>query len=198
MEINELAKEEKSGKAEKPKKIFDRIKESGKEFVDGVKEELEAGTAKSKERTREIGVKKSDELRTTIKKRVTDTSTPEEIYFSTWGWFWAMIFTIFICLTIFLFGIASIRFFFVGLLALIAMPFIVMWCLVHMIPTIKILGFTIFDRQRLSLRRQLTVGKEIARVFSREFLQESPVFAFLIFSFVVIIALAILIAFMPA
>ncbi|MFX0172762.1 MAG: hypothetical protein ACFE9L_12665 [Candidatus Hodarchaeota archaeon] len=192
-----MAKEEESGKAAKSRKIFDRIKESGKEFVDGVKEELEAGTAKSKERTRGFATRKSDELRTTIKERVTETSTPEDIYFSTWAWFWTMIFAVFICLTIFLFGLTSTNFLLVGLLALIAIPFIVIWCLIHMVPTIKIFGFTIFDRRRLSLRRQLSVGKEIARLFSREFLQESPLFAFLILLFCIMFVFAILLAILP-
>ncbi len=183
-----------SKKEKTPKKIIDKIKESGKDFVEGVKEEIDVGKTSPSERARDLAARKKTELKSTITSRVSETSTPEDIYFSTWAWFWAMIFVVFICLSIFIFSLVNFRFIFVGLLALIAMPFLVIWCLIHMVPTIKIFGFTIFDRRRLSLRRQLTVGKEIARIFSREFLQESPIIAFLVFSFLIIFVFAVIIA----
>ncbi|MFX0204969.1 MAG: hypothetical protein ACFFDT_03220 [Candidatus Hodarchaeota archaeon] len=187
-------------KDEEPKrsrKIFDKIKDSGKDFVDGVKEEIQTAQVTTKEKTKEYTTKRREEIKTTVERRVADTSTAEDIYFSTWAWFWAMIFSVFICLAIFMVGIANPRFILVGALALIALPFIVIWCLIHMVPTIKIFGFTIFDRRRLSLRRQLSLGKEIARLFSREFLQESPIIAFFIFAFFVIFLFALFLAFLP-
>ncbi|MFW9905284.1 MAG: hypothetical protein ACFFFH_13170 [Candidatus Thorarchaeota archaeon] len=188
-----MAKDE---KPKKSKKLFDKIKGSGKDFVDGVKEEIQTAQITTKEKTREYTTKKREEIKTTVERRVADTSTAEDVYFSTWAWFWAMIFSAFACLAIFMVGIANPKFFLVGLLALIALPFIVIWCLIHMVPTIKIFGFTIFDRRRLSLRRQLSLGKEIARLFSREFLQESPIIAFFIFAFFVIFLFALLFAFL--
>lgn len=190
-----MTEDEKSGKT---RGLFDKIKESGKDFVDGVKEEIDAAQTTTKEKTRDFTTKKSEEIKTTVQRRAADTSSAEEIYFSTWAWFWAMLFSVFICFSIFLFSIVNSRFFLLGLLALIALPFTVIWCLIHMIPTVKIFGFTIFDRRKLSLRRQLSLGKEIARLFSREFLQESPLIAFFIFAFFVIFLFSLLFAFIPA
>ncbi|MFX1284018.1 MAG: hypothetical protein ACFFB5_10205 [Promethearchaeota archaeon] len=181
----------------KSRKLFDKIKDSGKDFVEGMKEEIQTAQTTTKEKTKTYTTKKSEEIRTSVKRRAAETSTAEELYFSTWAWFWAMIFSGFVCLSIFLFSVVNARFFLVGLLALIALPFVVAWCLIHMIPTVKIFGFTIFDRRKLSLRRQLSLGKEIARLFSREFLQESPIIAFFIFAFFVIFIFALLFAFIP-
>jgi hypothetical protein len=187
-----MAKEEgKSGK------IFKKIKETSKEFIDGVKEEIGETTASTREKSKEYRSVKTQEIKTSILSRASDTSSPEELYYSTWGWFWAMIFIVFICLFIFMVSLTNSKLLLVGLLSLFAMPFLVVWCLIHMIPTITIFGFTIFDRHKLSLRRQLTIGKEIARLFSREFLEESPMFAFLFFAFILIFILSIVMAIMP-
>jgi hypothetical protein len=188
-----------SKKDSKAKKGFvDRIKDSSKDFVEGVKAEFnEAGSQSSKEeRTSYIG-RKRGEFQQAVNRRVSDTSSPDEVYYSSTAWFWAMFFVIIICISLFFSGIMYPRFFLMGLLALLAMPFLVLWCLIHMIPTIRIFGFTIFDRSHLSLRRQLTVGKEIARFFTREFLEESPIFAFFLFLFILIFILSVLFAFVP-
>ncbi|WP_455139859.1 hypothetical protein [Candidatus Hodarchaeum mangrovi] len=176
----------------KTRSIFDKIKESGKEFVDGVKEEIDMGTISTKEKAREYTARKSSDFRETVRQRSRDTSSPEELYFSAWNWFCLMIFGVFFSLIIFIFSLGNPKFLLVGLLALIAIPFIVIWCLTHMVPTIKIFGFTVFDRDQLSVRRQLSIGKEIARFFSREFLQESPMIAFFIFLFILIFILALM------
>jgi len=188
-----MAKDE---KPKKSRKLFNKIKDSGKDFVDGVREEIQTAQVTTKEKTKEYTTKKREGIKTAVERRVAETSTAEDIYFSTWAWFWAMIFSVFVCLTIFMVGITNPRFILVGALAMIALPFIVIWCLIHMVPTIRIFGFTIFDRRRLSLRRQLSLGKEIARLFSREFLQESPIIAFFIFAFFVIFLFALLFAFL--
>jgi hypothetical protein len=188
-----------SNKDPKRKKSFaDRIKDSGKEFLDGVKEEVQEGRkTSSSESTTSYIQQKKQAFQQTVQDRVADTSTPEEMYYSTTTWFWTMIFVIIICISFFFYGLVSPKFLLVGLLALIAMPFLVVWCLIHMVPTIKIFGFTIFDRKQLSLRRQLSVGKEIARFFTREFIQESPEFAFFLFLFSIIFLMALLFAFLP-
>lgn len=178
------------------KKLFDKIKTTGKDFVDGMKEELDQGLITTREKAKDYTTSKTADWRTTVQERARDTSSPENIYYSTWAWFWAMIFGIFGCLILFTMGISNPKFFLVGLLALLAVPFVIIWCLIHMIPTIKIFGFTVFDRRSLSLQRQLSLGKEIARLFSREFLHESPTFAFLLFAFLTIFILSLLMAFM--
>ncbi|MHA2238568.1 MAG: hypothetical protein ACXAB2_09400 [Candidatus Hodarchaeales archaeon] len=180
--------------------IVDKIKESGKDFMDGIKEELNDSPSSSetkKKRRTSYFKQKSESIRQSISTRMSETSTPEEVYYSTTAWFWAMFFVIIICVTLFLYGIMNSRFLLVGLLALIAMPFLIVWCLIHMIPTVKVFGFTIFDRNQLSFRRQLTIGKEIARFFSREFLEESPMFAFLLFTFIFIFILTFVTTLMP-
>ena len=177
--------------------MFKKIKDTSKEFVDGVKEEVDGAIVSTREKGKEYSSVKTQKIKTNLKSRVSDTSSPEDLYYSTWGWFFAMIFGIFICLAIFMISITNPKFILLGILSLLAMPFLVVWCLIHMIPTIKIFGFTIFDRHKLSLRRQLSLGKEIARLFSREFLDESPLIAFLFFAFIVIFILSIAIAFIP-
>ncbi|MHA1975702.1 MAG: hypothetical protein ACW98F_11600 [Candidatus Hodarchaeales archaeon] len=189
-----------SKKDSKFKKSFvDRIKDSSKDFVDGVKSEFDEATQSplSKESTTSYVGKKREKFQQTVSKRMSDTSSPENVYYSTTAWFWAIFFVIIICLFLFFSGIMNPRFFLMGLLALLAMPFLVFWCLIHMIPTIRIFGFTVFDRSQLSLRRQLTVGKEIARFFTREFLEESPTFAFILFMFLLIFIISIFFAVVP-
>ena len=184
-------------KDSKAKKSFvDRMKDTGKDFVEGVKDEFKEGE-KSSETGPSYIERKKGAFKQAVNERVESTSRPEEVYYSTMAWFWAMMFTIFICIILFFYGIGTPKFLFVGLLALLAMPFLVVWCIIHMIPTIKFLGFTIFDRRQLSLRRQLSVGKEIARFFTREFIQESPEFAFILFMFVGLFLLSVLFAFVP-
>lgn len=184
-------------KDSKPKRSFvDRMKDTGKDFVAGVKDEFQEAEKSSESGPSYIERKKRS-FQKAVHERVESTSSAEEVYYSTMAWFWAMMFTILICIVIFIYGITEPKFFFVGLLALLAMPFLVIWCLIHMIPTIKILGFTIFDRKQLSLRRQLSIGKEIARFFTREFFQDSPEFAFLMFMFIALFLMAILFAFLP-
>ena len=183
-------------KDSKSKRSFvDRMKDTSKDFVEGVKDEFQEAR-KSSESGPSYVERKKGAFQQSVHDRVESTSRPEEVYYSTMAWFWAMMFTILICLTLFIYGITAPKLFFIGLLALIAMPFLVIWCIIHMIPTVKFFGFTIFDRRQLSLRRQLSVGKEIARFFTREFLQESPEFAFILFMFAALFLLSILFAFL--
>ncbi|MHA1974003.1 MAG: hypothetical protein ACTSW1_13475, partial [Candidatus Hodarchaeales archaeon] len=160
----------------RPKSFFDKVKDSSKDLLEGFKEEIVTDKEKKSEpiKTRVEGVKSS------VRKRLSETSSPEEMYYSSSNWFLTMVMGIFILLSIFLYGLINTKFLFVGFLSLILLPFFVIWCLIHMVPTIKIFGFTVFDRRQLSLRRQLSVGKEIARFFSREFFEDSPVMALLI------------------
>ncbi len=189
-----------SKKDPKGKKSFvDRIKDSSKDFVDGVREEVQDAKKdpSTRESTSSYIKRKKHVFQQTVQERVADTSTAEGVYYSTTAWFWTMFFIIIICVSFFFYGFVNTKFLLVGFMVIIAMPFLVLWCLIHMIPTIQFFGYTIFDRSQLSLRRQLSVGKEIARFFTREFLQESPVFAFFLFLFIIIFLLALLSAFLP-
>ena len=184
-------------KDSKLKKSFvDRMKDTGKDFVEGVKDEFQE-SGKSSESGPSYVERKKIAFQQAVHERVESTSSPEEVYYSTMAWFWAMMFTILVCITLFIYGITAPKFFFIGLLALLAMPFLAIWCIIHMIPTVKLFGFTIFDRRQLSLRRQLSVGKEIARFFTRDFLQESPEFAFILFMFVALFLISLFFAFQP-
>ncbi|MFW9779376.1 MAG: hypothetical protein ACFFE8_11030 [Candidatus Heimdallarchaeota archaeon] len=190
-----LSPNERGEKISKGEGLFDKIKKGGKEFVEGVKEEINTGTSTIEEKAQGFKSQQSTKVRSAIAERKTQTTTPEELYFSTWAWFWALIFATIGCLFLFFMGLTNSRFFYLGLLSLLAFPFITGWCLVHMIPTVKIFGYTIFDRRKLSLRRQLSVGKEIARLFSREFIGDEPLFAFFVFLFIFAFVLALAIAF---
>ncbi|MFW9853630.1 MAG: hypothetical protein ACFFFG_01120 [Candidatus Thorarchaeota archaeon] len=190
-----MSSNERNEKISKGEGLFDKIKKGGKEFVEGVKEEINTGMASVEEKTQEFKSEQSTKVRSAVARRKTQTTTPEELYFSTWAWFWALIFSIIGCFFLFLVGLTNSRFFYLGLLSLLAFPFIAGWCLIHMIPTVKIFGYTIFDRRKLSLRRQLSVGKEIARLFSREFINDEPLFAFLLFLFILAFGFALAIAF---
>ncbi|MHA1332226.1 MAG: hypothetical protein ACTSR2_14250 [Candidatus Hodarchaeales archaeon] len=172
----------------RPKSFFDKVKDSSKDLLEGFKEEI----ATDKEKRTEPTQSKIEGIKTSVRRRLSETSSPEEVYYSSSNWFLTMIVGIFIIISIFLYGLINTNFLLVGLLSLIMLPFFVIWCLIHMIPTIKIFGFTIFDRSQLSLRRQLSVGKEIARFFSRDFLEDSPIMALLISLFLLFFVFALI------
>lgn len=187
----------------KKKGIFGKISNASKDFVDGIVEGVEESDAyqstkqkvsdKKEEKKSQFKDYKNDVV-TKTKTRIEDTSLPEQVYYSSWAWFWAMILGIFLIFTLMIMTFVNPKFILFNILLLIAIPFWIIWCLIHMIPEIKIFGFTIFSRKQLSLRRQLSLGKEIARLFSRQFYQESPEIFFIFYAFIVFIVLAILMA----
>ena len=57
---------------------------------------------------------------------------------------------------------------------LVAFPFYIFWIIYNTIPEVKIGDRIIFLRRDISIRRQLSFGKAIARTFSREMIKNSP------------------------
>ena len=187
----------------KKRGIFDKISDAGKDFAEGIVEGIEGSeayksskesfSAKKDEKKQQFRTYKDDVV-SKAKTRMEDTSSPEQVYYSSWTWFWAMIFGVFLIFTLMIMTLVNPKFLLFNILLLLAIPFWIIWCLIHMIPEIRILGFTIFSRKQLSLRRQLSLGKEIARLFSRQFYQESPEAFFIFYIFIAFILLAILLA----
>ena len=88
------------------KSFFDRVKDTGKDFVDGVKDEYQEAKKPSDSGPSYVE-RKRGEFQQTVRDRMESTSRPEEVYYSTMAWFWAMMFTIFICIVLFFYGIGN-------------------------------------------------------------------------------------------
>ncbi|MHA1450758.1 MAG: hypothetical protein ACTSP4_15225 [Candidatus Hodarchaeales archaeon] len=134
-------------------------------------------------------------LKEKIMSRAQDTTTPEDISYHVWSW-WILLVTVLVIGTfIIIISLSNSKFLFLGLLTLIAMPVIVIYCLIMLIPEIKIFGFTVFDPKKLATRKRLSVGKTIAQTMGREFIRQSPETAFLIFFIIALFIIAIVMAF---
>lgn len=119
------------------------------------------------------------------------TTMPEEVVYSTWGWFWAMIFSLIITGAVFLTSLANPKFLLFGLLFLFGGILFAGFCLVNMIPEIKIFGFTVFSRKSLSLRQQLSFSAQISRFLGREFLRTHPTFVIFVLIFAALLILSL-------
>ncbi|MHA2231707.1 MAG: hypothetical protein ACXAB4_04385 [Candidatus Hodarchaeales archaeon] len=118
---------------------------------------------------------KIDDSDTKVQNRMKKTTKPEDVVYRTWGWFWALIAGLFASLAVIVFAVAQGGgWLLTGLLALVAAPVWLFICLRNMIPEIKIFGFTIYSKDRLSIRQQLSVGGSIAKIFTREFFRTNP------------------------
>lgn len=130
-----------------------------------------------------------------IQQRVKSTTKPEDIAYRTWGWFYALIIGLFVDFGVIIVAVAQGGWFLLtALLALVAAPIWGFICLRNMIPEIKIFGFTIYSRDRLSLRQQLSVGGSIARIFTREFFRQNPLAAWSIVGFGALFLISIILA----
>ncbi|MFW9993822.1 MAG: hypothetical protein ACFFD4_17390 [Candidatus Odinarchaeota archaeon] len=138
-------------------------------------------------------------LKDRILARAQDTTTPEEISYRMWSWWTLLLLTLIIGTFIILFSFAMAVekpvFLLLGLMTLIAMPVIIIYSMIMLLPEIKVFGFTVFNPKRFSVRRRFSVGRAIARTMTREFFRQSPEVAFLIFAFVIIYIIAIILAF---
>ncbi|MFX0114116.1 MAG: hypothetical protein ACFFB3_06180 [Candidatus Hodarchaeota archaeon] len=146
----------------------------------------------SLESTIKSKVEESDEK---VQNRMKKTTKPEDIAYRTWGWFWALIIGLFTSLVVIVFAIAQGGgWLLTAVLALIAAPVWAFICLRNMIPEIKIFGFTIYSRNKLSLRQQMSFGASIAKVFTREFFRSNPWAAWSMVGFGVLFLLSIILA----
>lgn len=122
------------------------------------------------------------------------TTNPSQEYYRVWGWFWVIIITIFVGFIFIVLALSSQKFWFVAILLIIAVPIIIIYSVLQMIPTVTIFGWTIFDRSRLSARQQLSAGTRILRIFTKEFIREAPAAAFFIFLFIFLFVISLLFA----
>ncbi|MHA2297500.1 MAG: hypothetical protein ACXAEU_17815 [Candidatus Hodarchaeales archaeon] len=135
-------------------------------------------------------------LKDKILARAQDTTTAEEIAYQVWSWWLLLVMTLIIGVFIIMFSLTNPKFILVGLLTLLAMPVIAIYCLIMLIPEIKIFGFTIFNPRKYSYRKQLSVGRTVAKAMTREFFRQSPEVAFILFAFVAIFIISIILALM--
>lgn len=122
------------------------------------------------------------------------TSNPEQVLGTMWSYFFAMWIGIFISLFAIIFLISKPKTSFLAILILIAIPFWVIFCILMMIPDVKIFGVTVFSRKNLSLRKSVSLGKRLVYVFSKEFYRQNPLLASILVVYVVLILFAIIYA----
>lgn len=94
--------------------------------------------------------------------------------FSWYGYMWSIIAFGFVILISFVISSSDSRFSLLPFILLIAFPFYIFWIIYNAIPEIKIGNRIIFSRDNVSIRKQLSFGKAIARTFSREMIKNSP------------------------
>lgn len=122
------------------------------------------------------------------------TSNPEQVLGTMWSYFFALWIGLFFSLIAVVVLISQPKTAFLAILILVAMPFWVLFCLVMMIPDVKIFGVTVFSRRNLSLRKSVSLGRRIVYTFSREFYRQNPGIATLLLVYFVLIIIAIIYA----
>ncbi|MHA2502609.1 MAG: hypothetical protein ACXAE3_07060, partial [Candidatus Kariarchaeaceae archaeon] len=108
-----------------------------------------------------------------------------------YGWFWSTIAYMFIIMISFAITSADPRFRLLPIILLVGFPFFLYTAVVSSIPEIRIGNRVLFSRHDLSLRNQLTFTARVARAFSREMIEASPVGAFLIYSFLILLVIVL-------
>ncbi len=112
--------------------------------------------------------------------------------FSWYGYMWSIIAFGFVILISFVISSSDSRFSLLPFILLIALPFYIFWIVYNAIPEIKIGQRIIFSRDNLSIRRQLSFGKAIARTFSRQMIKNSPEGAIVIGLFLLLLTYLII------
>ena len=122
------------------------------------------------------------------------TSNPEQVLGTMWSYFIAFWMGIFISLFAILALLPHPKTFFLAILIIIALPFWAVFCLIMMVPDVKILGVTVFSRRNLSLRKSVSLGKRLVYTFSKEFYRQNPTIAFFLFFYFFLVIAAIIYA----
>ena len=122
------------------------------------------------------------------------TSTPEQVIGTMWSYFFAFWIGLFISLFAIITFVSNPKTQLLAVLIIIAIPFWAIFCLVMMIPDVKIFGITVFSRRNLSLRKSVSLGRRILYTFSREFYRQNPLLATLLIVYFLLIIAAILYA----
>ena len=115
----------------------------------------------------------------------------EDQLFSWDGWIWSIVTFVFVILISFAISSADSRFTLLPII-LLMLPIYIMWVIYYSIPEIKIGNSILFSRKNVSVRRQLSFGKAIARTFSKEMIKNSPQGAMIIGMFFLLLIFLIL------
>jgi gas vesicle protein len=117
----------------------------------------------------------------------------ESQIFSWYGYFWSIIVFGLVILISFAISARDGRFTLLPIILLIAFPLYILWIVYNAVPEIKIGSWTILSRETISIRKQLSFGKAVARTFSREMIKNSPEGAAII-GVIILILLYVIIA----
>ncbi|MHA2275175.1 MAG: hypothetical protein ACXAC2_05385, partial [Candidatus Kariarchaeaceae archaeon] len=98
----------------------------------------------------------------------------ESQIFSWYGYMWSIIVFAFVILISFAISGRDGRFTLLPLLLLVIFPFYILWIIYNAIPEIKIGSWTVISRDTVSIRKQMSFGKAVAKTFSREMIKNSP------------------------
>lgn len=159
---------------------------------------------KMQQKAKKISQSIEDELRANQKRNSTNTSktsyhysssgdhsSPEQIIGTMYSYFVAFWVGTIISAIAFVMLLPSPKTWFLAVMIIIAWPFWAVFCLVMMIPEVRIFGVTIFSRRNLSLRQSVSFGKRILYTFSREFYQSNPTMATILFFYLLLVIIAI-------
>ncbi|OLS23373.1 MAG: hypothetical protein HeimC2_26840 [Candidatus Heimdallarchaeota archaeon LC_2] len=153
-----------------------------KTVTDGVQSEIAkiaiSGAHKPKSKIRNGG--------SSLDKRI------EDQLFSWYGWIWSIVAFAFVILISFAISSTDGRFERLPIILLVIFPIYILWVVYYSIPEIKIGNSVLFSRKSVSVRRQLSFGKALARTFSREMIKNSPQGAMVIGIFLLLLIFLIL------
>ena len=127
-------------------------------------------------------------------KNTYQTSNPEQVLGTMWSYFFALWIGLFISLIAVIALMGNPKTSLLAILILIAIPFWVLFCILMMIPDVKIFGVTIFSRRNLSLRKSVSLGRRILYTFSREFYHQNPLLATILLLYGALIIIAVIYA----
>lgn len=159
-------------------KIKDKMQEKAKEISDSIEHEIKANKGKKTD-------KKSYQ---TFSK---ETTNPEQVIGTMWSYFIAFWIGTFISVFAFFMLLNDEKSWFLAVLIIIAWPFWAIFCMLMMVPTVKIFGVTIFSRKNLSLKRSVSIGKRILYTFSREFYNSNPKMFFFLLTYLILVIVAL-------
>lgn len=177
------------------------VKESIEEVIEEAKETNKADQQSSKQ-TQKKEVK--HKLSQTRKKPMSSPSydlrsgvsglerSIEDHLFSWVGWFYSIFAYMIVIIISFVIAASDTRFWPLPIVMLIGFPFYIFWAIINTIPEIKIGNRVLFSKSDLSLQRQFSFGRAVARTFSREMIRNSPEGAAFIGLFFLILLFVIL------
>lgn len=175
------------GGLETGKKIKDKVEV----LAEGKLKEIESGIRNVKDGIQseiaKVAINGAHKSKSNLQSGSSFEKRIEDQLFSWYGWIWSIIAFAFVILISFAISSSDGRFSLLPFVLLIIFPFYIFWIIYYSIPEIKIGSSIIFSRKDVSVRRQLSFGKAIARTFSREMIRNSPEGAMIIGFFLLLL-----------